>query len=177
MRVVGALGGGDHERQVRRAVGRTELDLGAQPCEGEGVGVDGCGAAVRNGDPAAEPGDRLLLTGEGVCGQTGRIGPSGLSDESCHRVDDLRLGAAEVCVQQDELGCDERFGQGRSFSLGGHSGHGGQGQPTSVTMTAEVLSCSGRGSAVPAREAAAEPYATASRSRSGALRSRVWAST
>lgn len=111
MRIVGAFGRGDHEGQVGGAVGRTEVDLGAQPYEGKGVGVDGCGAAVRDRDPATESGDGLLLTGEGVGGQTGLIGPSGLGDESSHRTDDLRLGAAEVCVQQDELGGDERFGQ------------------------------------------------------------------
>ena len=64
--LVRAVGGGDEEDQVRRAVLGAEVHLGVEAGHGQRGNGDRRGAAVRDGDAAGDAGSRLLLAGEGV---------------------------------------------------------------------------------------------------------------
>ena len=59
----GALRGGDEEHQIGRAVGRAEVDRRVQPGEPDRGLAHGRRPAVRDRDPAGQPGRRLRLAG------------------------------------------------------------------------------------------------------------------
>ena len=113
LHVLGAAGvrRGDQEREVGRAVGRTEVDGGRQPGEADGRLVDVRRAAVRDRDAAGESGGGLGLAGHGGADEAGAVGgSSGIGETSGEQADDGLLVAAGVDVDGDEVGGDDGHG-------------------------------------------------------------------
>ena len=103
------LGRGDQERQIGRAVRGAEVDLGGQPGETDGRGVDVGGAAVRNRDTAGQPGGRLLLAGHRGADQTVGVGGApGVGQRADELGDRGLLVALDVGVEQHQVTGDDR---------------------------------------------------------------------
>ena len=103
------LGRGDQERQIGRAVRGAEVDLGGQPGETDGRGVDVGGTAVRNRDTARQPGGRLPLAGHRGADQTVGVGGApGVGQRADELGDRGLLVALDVGVEQHQITGDDR---------------------------------------------------------------------
>ena len=110
--MLGAAGlrGSDQERQVRRSIGRTEVDRRVQPGEADGGGLDVRRAAVRDRDAAGQPGGRLLFARH--CGgdqSVGVVRAAGVGEPVDEPADDRLLVSTGIDVQQDQIGVDDRL--------------------------------------------------------------------
>ena len=115
-----ALGCGDQEHQIGRAVGRTEVDRGPQPREPDRGVLDRRGPAVRDRDPAGQTGRGLRLPVQCGALQCPRVtGAPGGSQQAGQSLDDGLLIGAGIDIQQHQIGADDReVRHGVTFGLG-----------------------------------------------------------
>ena len=112
LHVLGAAGlrCGDQERQVRGAVGRTEVDGRVQPRESDRGGVDVGRPAVRDRDAAGQPGGRLLFARHRRGDQpVGVASTAGVGEPIHEPADDRLLVTACVDVEQHQIRVDDRL--------------------------------------------------------------------
>ena len=113
-------GPADQEDQVGGPVGGAEVDGGGEAGEGQRRRRDGGRSTVGDRDAAGEAGGRLRLPGRGGLRDRGGIGGAVRGGESARERGDHRaLVGAEVGVQCDQGGSDDRIGRRRVSSRSG----------------------------------------------------------
>ena len=99
---------GDEEDDVRGPVLGPEVHGGGEPRHDQGGLRDGLGPAVRDADPARDPGGVLGLPGQGVRGEGIRGARATLPVDGGREFTDHTVrGLAQVPVQQDQAGIDQ----------------------------------------------------------------------